>query len=1473
MSRKAVAALEELDRAVLQAYLRAADSSSRFERSSSAATLSVQELELELHSQSNGGQLRPSTMLLEVLQEWRTLVRVLLDDVDEQPFLEYVKNLWTAFRDCFEVDPSQYRHLKTLVSLLTNTAVNRQRDSSTECRFVTILEVMLSYGKKWSPSEEVSRFWVRLMQRIQADVPPVNFRRKAYRVLVSLSWVPSSKGLLEACSFEGTRQSIDPDKAPPRVKPLLEKIRHRPRPRYDCVNQLLDRLKDETDVCVAITSERQGMGKTTLAALVASHPSILRVFQVLWLPVTDEPMSYDLYIRHLNDLCQQLSISVEWPACVKRFEEPALRKMREEAAMFQARDRVAQALQNRDDNYLLVLDDLNDSKKLEWFRFNERQSVIVTTGSKTLQGVDWTVDLAPMSEEEAIELFLAEASFPVTHVLGLTTEVRTIVQKCDCHPLIVRTVARWYKMKKVSAGIVDGLEELLRDMHAIAQQPSAQQVEAETSPLPHENGGASPSDHQYHSEFMSSLFDYLGAMLAPIRGDGNNQKSILFNLCLASMVVVFPDQTPLDSILLLWDHLLKVEPTAIDELSVKGDPTPQDIRKQAWMVAEGLAHMGVISLSEKSGHAWVEVHHWLYKNYALKAVRAMTFSETFERTSELWNRAFVTAYFTQRIEGTHSRVDDNSWEYAIANLPSHIFKAKMFPMAETILAEEHFFRARVDALGWDRAIDTHIEDCIKLQRTIEASDSAFAGMSRLFEKTAEIISSRAEGSSGASEERFVIEVSSALFKIGLALAECGYYEGAMIQLENAQKLLPQSQELRASILYGLAWVLLASNHTELALKKVRASRKLMDGNHNNHDLYKEALQLQGEALVGECEYKEAAEFFEAAVILLNAEPEKNRIELGTMLHKKGRLHHMMGELDTAKAALKDCVTWKTGIGEVSIDLALVHSTLADIALETRKVSEAREHFESALQVLHALKCDRDHVDFRLLTGKLQFLRNEFVGSLESLDRARRLINDAPNLFMEKAPYDLRCISRLYKKRGQSENALATLQESMILTNDRPFSLERSAGLHDLAECLIEQDEVNEGLCVLEQSLEIRIVKLGECVQVLDTLSAIGSVHMSLGAHEEALAVFEKVNELTKRIAPNDVERFASVLYSIGEVHDAKRDYSDAIAKFEECMDVLKRDHSPDHPHIAKALQRLGDVSAARKDLDKAFDYYCEALRIRQMHPDERALAETLHSIGVLTRKRGSLEAAREPLLNALEKRRKLDNDRETGQTLLEIGNIFRMQGDAESALSLYDKCLEVLHEKDDVRGCVYLAMGHLKLSAKQDLDAISCYERSRDIRMAVYGKDNLKTGNASRSLGLIKYLLRNGDEALVHLNEFIRVIELNDDDDNEEEGDDIDYVLAVMLMSDIHRANGRDEQSKNLIEIAKEVCDESKQVAGELPALADMVNRRLNVPEEAPSKSSGGFLKRLNLTEDSTASFNISPEEENVLRNIVFIDD
>jgi len=213
---------------------------------------SVTDLDLQY-----GDLVRPDVSKLEVLQCWRDFIKAMKE---QQVFLDYVNLLTTAFEALEETHLSAFRHCRCLLGLLKHTLQNHHEDDSSECRFVTLIEIMASYGPSWKPSETVEAFWVRLMQRVPAQAAPINFRRKAYRILVSLSWVPSSKGLLAACSFEEKR-SFDASKAIPAVREHFEKIRRKQSPlsRHDSVNQILDRLKDETDVCVGITSELDGV--------------------------------------------------------------------------------------------------------------------------------------------------------------------------------------------------------------------------------------------------------------------------------------------------------------------------------------------------------------------------------------------------------------------------------------------------------------------------------------------------------------------------------------------------------------------------------------------------------------------------------------------------------------------------------------------------------------------------------------------------------------------------------------------------------------------------------------------------------------------------------------------------------------------------------------------------------------------------------------------------------------------------------------------------------------------------------------------------------------------------------------------------------------------------------------------------------------------------------------------------------------
>lgn len=1431
--------LDRLEQLVADAYRKESiKSEKRGERP--CFSLSVRDLDLR-HTSS-----RLETTMIEIIDAWRTFVETLRKaDV----FREYILNLDDAFCQLDEIDPSDYRRIKILVDLLTHAINNQHRDNSIECRFVTLLEIILSYGPDWAPSDEVTRFWLRLLQKIDDGISPIEFRRKAYRVLVSLAWVPSSSGLLDACAWDEQKQTIDFRRQAPceSVRRVVAKVRGgEPRPRFDSVNQLLDRLKDETDVCVAIASEKEGMGKTTLAAQVASHHSIRRVFTVLWLNVEDDDgsLSYEHYTKYLDELCNQLSVpKQEWPEMAYRHEEPAFRRIREEALMAKVKERMAKILGEKNVNFLLILDDVDDAALVQRFRFIERQSVIVTTTISDLEGVDWTVELEKMSEGEAIELLLMEANLSQDHILGSTIEARAIVQMCEYNPLVIRTVARWLNLKKATAGLVDAVEEVVHDMETLMNREEKNQNDEEDDP-------------------NMLLFDLMSLMMGPTRIDLDST-SVLFILCLSALVVVFPARVPLDAVLLLWEQVLKIEPHAVSELCRDGGGS--DTKKIAWLIGEGLLHMGVVQIIDDAGNAWVEVHHRLYKEFALLMAREMDLKGSFDETVVEWNSGFVTEYFAQRIQISIGKVDDNSWTYALECLIHHMITGKMFSTAETVLSEDRFLKARIEAMGWKRALKLQLVDCVALQRAVNIDG---AEPLPIFARITDLFKDMAESVLGESVESIGNEVAQFLTDTGLALVGLGFFEKALEFFEDAESKL-ESDILLASILFGEGFTLLLTHETDQALLRCQACHDLMGSLDEVHEFYNDMLQLVALTLVAQYQYKEALEYFDLIYKKMSEGETTSKVDLGCTLHSKARLLHVMGHIDIAKQVFQECLALKAESGEKSKNMAMAHVSLGDILLEELAGTEAKINYEAALSMMNEIGVNEDDIDYRVTKGKLLFVRGDYSGSDVEFDRCRQMIAEKPDLLLDKSACDLRCIARTYQVRGDSDKAIETLRESLQLTTDR-ISLERSSALLELGDCLLNKGETNEGLSVLESALEIQIVKLGESTPVLDSLKLIGSVHLAMDALDEALTVYKKVLEVTERISPEEVERLAAINYAIGDVLAIRNDFEESTEYFLKSMEILQCGQTIEHPDVAKALHRLGTIAYAQDDLEKAEQHFSKAYAIRKMHFDKMQLAETAHSLALLARTRGDMETAQELFLDALDIRRSHDNVKSTAETLFEIGNLYRLQRDHESAASIYEKGLEILDDNDELAKDIQFAAGHVKVAQGDYPEALILFKRVRDFRMPIYGRDHIKTGNTSRSLGLAHFLLNNIEESIVHLNEFVRVYEQQDDDADET----IDYVLAILLLGDIQNSKGNSDQANNLWSVAKEVCEDNDFVE-RYPDFVALVNRRLEHGGDSKDHNgsqNGGFFSVLKGLTGDKIQLMSNREERIVIEQLVFLD-
>ena len=1328
----------------------------------------------EEENQQTGKKERPVTQL-RILEAWKLLVNTLME---KEVFLDYYKILKQGLEAStgletanVQVDESGTRmaggaaivgrdnlcHVETLVSLLVQTADNVQRDDSTECRFVTLLEVLLSYTPGWEASEELARLWIRLMQRVPYQCAPSSFRRKAYRVLVSLSWVPSSRGLLAACSIpkrsvrmrplpkasrsyrsstsnnnnsssiDNTNDNNGEKSQQPLDNPVII-------PRHDTVNQVLDRLKDETDVSIAITSSQPGIGKSTLASLVVSHPSIRKSFLLVWLRLKSEEnssneavgknnassshsMSYEAYREYITQILEQVqeqnghdadedenneghgSISTKkftFPTCERRFEEPALRRLREEKAMEETKERVAQKLRAlRNPNLLLVLDNVTSDAQIPVFRFHDKQSMIVNTTLQDLDNVDWNVNLDPLSLDEAVDLFLGHAGLRSSHPLGRTSEVKSLLElDCQSLPLTIRTVGRWCRLKSVAVGPIRACIEVLKEIEALSMEQhhnSCSSLTFAASGVGSKDGAS--VDGQQSATTKRFLFDILSLMMGPSQTEDENGKpgptSAVFVVFLAAMVVVFSGRVPLDVVLLLWEQMLGVEPFAYNEVTVllgrrrqtRGgsnghyDSTGKERRQFVGLIAQGLLHMGVIEIYEVDGERWIDIHHDMYAQFALAMANGLDFGETsFEVTARKWHKAFVTSYFEQRIQANiaiNVVGGKNSLDYAVRSLPTHIFQANMIKMAETMLVDPMFFETRVDTLGWDRAVDIHIKDCLQLQSgfleyhanndrrstlnsvssmttssSSEALSSDLLMVCPVFSKTSAMIASFDVGATRMNDENdennshnfnsesedekqrsaSSADVSRALYRMAFALAGHGYYEAALAQLTAAQKIAPDLLDLQASILYGMSWALLVSGDSKQALRKINSALKLMKELDNHHLLYKDARLLHIDALYERCEYKKALSYLDEIEAELSIEKERNMIELGAVVRKRGCLLQAMGKPKEAADAFVRAIEWKEKANECSYGLASCYCQLGDVNMELHLSSGIRENFERAVSTLVDARCDREHVSYLVATGKLFFLKSDYTRGFATLESAQRAIAVAPLYLMDQSAYDLRCIGRVYRGRGKLDEAVRVLREALVLTAHKPQSLERASCLLDLGISLLEgSKDDDEGLWCLQEALAIMMVDLGHCMQVLDLLNTIGVVHKMRGEYDESLTLYGRAAIVLGTVAPDDTEIEAQLFFAVGDVEETRGNMNRAHSAYEKVIEVLEQTHASDDPFIAKANLCMGRVLAATNRLEEAREKLEEAVRISSHHYDERSLAESKAELGVVLRKLGSVD--------------------------------------------------------------------------------------------------------------------------------------------------------------------------------------------------------------------------------------------------------
>ena len=1466
-------ALEELQLNIQDALDQELSSSARptLDKQAFSAKVSVRDLGKQLEDESINASTGVSRT--ELLESWHSLVQSLFS---MNVFLQYTHELEGLFVRLNLDDDSDRDSIKTLLDLMTETVNNCDKDPSTECRYVTLMEVLMSYASNWELSQQVQRLWEAQDEFIDSSVSADEFRQMAYGVLMLLPWVPNSSGLREACSIPDD-DSIDDEEVPLAVESVFDQIRsNRPIPRHDAIHRILSHLESEENATVAITStvdesfhesvrRSHGIGKTTMAALVASSPQVQADYDVLWLRLShrtsienDESgtLTYLHYVEYLNALCKQIGLEREWPKPMRVLEEGALQKKRDEEKMFQLKTEMAQLLRENTSDLLLVLDDVQDDLEIEWFRFLDHQSFVVTTQSQNLS-VTWKLDVELLTEDEALELFLTEADYAPDDPLANSLEAKSVVQRCGLHPLTIRMVGRWFSLKEATAGVVKALEELDQELSSC------------TAKLRH--------CHSYKSNPEYILAEVMNLTVSPVLTAGGHPTSLM-KTCLSSMAVVFEHPVPREAVVLLWTELFLTEPQVVAELG--GKLSSRKIQKRVHFMLEALVALGLIGEVDKDETVYLEISHKSQLDYATSLARELHFGVDEKETAEQWHRAFVNAYLTKKADDEVDELEHVCQEYAYKNIVHHMIRARKYSKAVKLLGDDRFLVERFTAEGFETATKLHLQDCKELLNAMESdgdsNEDPYEVVASIYTKVAAFVIAEAQEQ---GHDTF-LEAGKAVHELGFALAENGFSPEAVLQYKSALKILPKKSHISCDLLYGMGAINLLRNEYSKCLKNLNDCLKGMGENDTTTGVfYAEIVLLKGDALLAQCDYEEAMKCYDDTLKVLLCDPTNNRVEIGIAMYRKGMLHYARGEKEDALRILCDSIALKDKIGESSANFATAYYFAGHLLADQNRIPEAIDYFEKAIHMMKDNLDEVESVDIYLTTGKLCELRDDMDGCLDAFDLALKEIRDAPRMEFDRAMQDLRSIASVSMRLGDYVGAIPILDEGLDLTENRSYSLARASMFFDLGLCESKQGDYQESAYHYEQALKIQKKKLGESELVIETLIKLGETYKMMEKLDDSLSFYNDALEATEKLYGEDNERVASLLYLLGDIKESTKETMEALANFEECLEIRRRNLDITSLLIAETLERIGSIYTEQENPAKAYTCFTEALDIRQASsdPNDPALVESLFQIGVAARKQGDCERSLHFLLDALRIREKHDQQREMCETLLEIGHVHRQLADNESARGCYDKCLEMVHEfygKSDIMAVdVLLALGQIHRSNGDTVQALKCLDEGKfwtsavmicttlipdsetnlallimtalSLRTNISSRDDMRLATLYWSIGMAKFESENFEDAMKYLEDFVKM-------QDAKKIRNVEYVVALQCIGDMHQHFDNGDSARTAWSNSFRTYSSSKEMVSRYPELGPMLDRRQvsggeenEVPPSEPETIGANMLQML----------------------------
>ncbi|WP_299259532.1 CHAT domain-containing protein [uncultured Aquimarina sp.] len=249
-------------------------------------------------------------------------------------------------------------------------------------------------------------------------------------------------------------------------------------------------------------------------------------------------------------------------------------------------------------------------------------------------------------------------------------------------------------------------------------------------------------------------------------------------------------------------------------------------------------------------------------------------------------------------------------------------------------------------------------------------------------------------------------------------------------------------------------------------------------------------------------------------------------------------------------------------------------------------------------------------------------------------------------------------------------------------------------------------------------------------------------------HEKSLLNARKALEISKRHTTLESYEKANAYENIGKVYSKKSDFDNALLEYKKALNIKLKKAKEKNLGVAKSYHEIGHVYREKGEYRKALEYYEKALKgnIKFYGNSNNETAPIYDNIGDVYNKLGKYDIAIENFKKALQTG---SNDLKIADYYTNLGYAFLNKLEKEKALECFEKSLTINELNQDKIGMALSnrGIGMVNLKKRLSIKALEYYNKSLEIEINFFGKNNYLLAPSYRNIGIVYYNLEMYKEA------------------------------------------------------------------------------------------------------------------------------